>query len=174
MFFIFISETDSFDLMISLESRMGERIPSFSEPFPLTSLLLRSNYSEHSSELSVRVKIFRKPPVWAPLWLETGGWGSIRHTPSQCTAINRADITIHLTSGQVRSGKEGWGQSKTQSSFYWQIITRPADTPSQVSSTESCFDFLPFNQKSNLDWLAKHPASGWWQSDKNWGPPGAK
>ena len=81
--------------------------------------------------------------------LQSDWWlgGSIRHTPSHCTAINRADISIQLRSGQVR------GQRSDQLTEL-QSCTFTGDTLCQVSPglARPCFDFLSFFQSEIQFW----------------------
>ena len=80
----------------------------------------------------------------------TGGRGSIRHTPSHCTAINRADITIHLRSGQV-------GSRPTYRVLLLVADHHQARRHAVKSLARPGFDFLSFNQKSNPNWQNTRP-----------------
>ena len=117
-------------------------------PHSWTSLLLCSLLSSESSECwewsGGCWNIHQQAAVWLlAAWLG----GSIRHTPSHCTAINRADISIQLRSGQVR------GQRSDQLSEL-QSCTSIGDTLCQVSPglARPCCDFLSFFQSEIQFW----------------------
>ena len=80
--------------------------------------------------------------------LQSDWWlgGSIRHTPSHCTAINRADISIQLRSGQV-SGK----RSDQLTELYRVVLLLETRCVKSLPGWRGLvlISFLSFNLKSN-------------------------